>query len=140
MSQENQEAKIQFINFLVNESHIIFNEPGRHKISIKFSPKGRILKGLNQFHLNLGIDIQDEGKKFNINLETTSIFKYPEDADLDIYMDSYFILNAPAIIFPYLRAYISTLTVLSGMPALTLPTLNLSDLGQELKNNIEVSD
>lgn len=138
MTQETTEAKIQFVNFLVNESHIIFNEPGKHKISIKFNPSGKILKELNQFHLKLGVDIQDEGQKFNINLETTSIFEYPEDADLKEYINSYFTLNAPAIVFPYLRAYISTLTVLSGMPALNLPTLNLSDIGLRLRESIEL--
>ncbi|NIJ52333.1 protein-export chaperone SecB [Dyadobacter arcticus] len=140
MKEENVEAKIQFVNFVVNESHIVFNEPGKHKITIKFTPKGLVLKELSQFQLNLGVNILDEGHKFNINLETTSIFKYPEDANLQEYIDGYFILNAPAIVFPYLRAYISSLTVLSGMPALILPTLNLSSLGEELRDAIQVVD
>ena len=47
-------------------------------------------------------------------------------------------LNAPAIMFPYLRAYISSLTALSGINPITLPTLNLSGLKSELESNISV--
>lgn len=132
-----QPAKIQFINFLVNESHIVFKEPGEQKISVGFLPSGVIFKELNQFHLELSVNIQDETDKFYINLKTTSVFEYPEDADLEAYKNSYFITNAPAIVFPYLRAYISSLTALSGMPTLTLPTLNLSEMGERLKESIQ---
>ena len=131
-----QPAKIQFINFLVNESHIVFKEPGEQWISISFSPSGIVFKELNQFHLELSVNIRDEEDKFHINLKTTSIFEYPEGSDLEAYKNSYFIINAPAIIFPYLRAYISSLTALSGMPTLNLPTLNLSELGSRLKESI----
>ena len=131
-----QPAKIQFINFLVNESHIVFKEPGEQKVSISFLPSGVIFKELNQFHLELSVNIQDEADKFHINLKTTSIFEYPEGAGLEAYKNSYFIANAPAIVFPYLRAYISSLTALSGMPTLNLPTLNLSELGERLKESI----
>lgn len=133
---QTQPAKIQFINFLVNESHIVFKEPGEQKISIGFLPSGVIFKDLNQFHLELAVNIREEADKFHINLKTTSIFEYPEEADLEVYKNSYFIVNAPAIVFPYLRAYISSLTALSGMPTLNLPTLNLSELGEGLKEKI----
>jgi preprotein translocase subunit SecB len=48
---------------------------------------------------------------------------------------SIFYINAPAILFPYVRAYISTITNLSGNDTITLPTLNLSSLGSILKEN-----
>lgn len=130
------EAKIQFLNFFVNESHIIFKEAGQFKIAIEFAPKGLILKSLNQFNLELKVNIKDENGKFEINLITLSVFEYSKDADLEKFKDSYFTSNAPAIVFPYLRAYIASLTALSGMPTLNLPTLNLSTIGDALKGNI----
>jgi len=132
----NPEASIQFINFLVKESHLLFKEPGNQKISIGFTAKGYIFKDINQFHLQLGVDIVEEEEKFEIHLETESIFEYPKDADLESYKNSLFIANAPAIVFPYLRAYITNLTALSGIPVLTIPTFNLSNLGESLKDNI----
>ena len=47
-----------------------------------------------------------------------------------------FYINAPALLFPYIRAYISTLTNLSRLESINLPTLNMSGLGEDLKKNI----
>lgn len=132
----NLEAGIQFINFLVKESHLVFKDPGKQKISVSFSAKGYIFRDINQFQLQLGVDIKEEEGKFEIHLETESIFEYPIDADIESYKNSLFVVNAPAIVFPYLRAYITNLTALSGIPVLTIPTFNLSNLGESLKGNI----
>jgi len=54
-------------------------------------------------------------------------------------LGNFFYINAPALLFPYVRAYISTLTNLSGFEPINLPTLNMTKLGEDLKNNtIEV--
>lgn len=132
-----EKAGIQFVNFQIRESHMVFKEPGQYKMVLEFDPKGFIFKELHQFHFELSVKIKDEDDKFYINLKSISVFEYPEDADLEKYKNSLFIVNVPAIMFPYLRAYISSLTALSGMPTLTLPTLNLSSIGQTLKANIK---
>lgn len=134
MTTEN--ANIQFTNTIVRESHIVFNKPGNYKIDINFSPGGIILKSLNQFILKLKVEIKDVNDGFSISIDTESTFSYSEDANLEEYKKSYFILNAPAIVFPYIRAYISSLTALSGLPVLTLPTLNMANIGENLSNNI----
>lgn len=133
-----KEAKIQFQNFVVSESHIVFREPGQYKISVNFNPEGFILPNLNQFHLKLQILVKDEEGKFDIDLKTVSVFTYDPDAELEDLRAHFFITNAPAITFPYLRSYISAMTALSGMPTLTLPTLNLTSLADILKENITV--
>ncbi|WP_339888942.1 protein-export chaperone SecB [uncultured Flavobacterium sp.] len=131
-------AEIQFLNFAVRESHIIFNKLSDFKIDININPKGFVFKSLNQFKLQLSVDVKDVDDNFNINIVTDAIFSYPENAELTKYIDTLFVVNAPAIVFPYVRAYISSLTALSGMPTLNLPTLNLSNVGEQLKNNIEI--
>ena len=50
-------------------------------------------------------------------------------------LNNLFFVNAPALLFPYIRAYISTLTNLSGFDPINLPTLNMSGLGEDLKKN-----
>ena len=37
-------------------------------------------------------------------------------------------VNATAVLFPYLRAYISNLTALAGVPCVILPTINIQKL------------
>ncbi len=132
-------AKINFINFTVRESHIVFKEQGKYKISLAFAPKGFIFQSLSQYHIVLDVQAKDEEDKFQIDLKTVSIFEYDGNADLDQLVNNEFTLNAPAIVFPYLRAYISSLTALSGMPTLVLPTLNMSHIGEELKKNIKIA-
>ena len=135
---EIQEVKFRFVNFLVRESHIVIKEQGENKIAVNFTAKGFVFKSLNQFHLELGVNINEETEKFHINLSTFSIFQFPEDADFEQYLSTYFSLNAPAISFPYIRAYISNLTAQSGLLSITLPTYNLTAMGEQLKGNIEV--
>jgi preprotein translocase subunit SecB len=135
-----KESSIQFVNILFKESHIVFEKPGNYSLNINFTPKGVVNKSLCQFLLYLKVNITDTDNAFHINIETESYFTYPQDADIEEYKKSLFIFNAPAIIFPYIRAYISSLTALSGMPTLTLPTLNLSQLGETLKTKIEFQE
>lgn len=47
----------------------------------------------------------------------------------------YFFANSIVIIFPYVRAFVSTVSLQSNRPAIVLPTMNLSSLQDELKNN-----
>ncbi|MEZ3531658.1 MAG: protein-export chaperone SecB [Muribaculaceae bacterium] len=40
--------------------------------------------------------------------------------------------NAPAILFPYMRAYVSCVTAQSGMSPVIIPTINLRKEGENL--------
>jgi preprotein translocase subunit SecB len=133
-----QQAAIRFVNFFVKESHIILNEQGEFSIKVNFIPNGYIFKALNQFHLELDVEVVEELNKFNIQVKTISIFDYDQGAEIENYTSSLFVVNAPAIAFPYIRAYISNLTTQSGLFTVTLPTFNLTALGDNLKGNLQV--
>jgi len=135
---EAKEISFKFINFLVKESHIVLNEQGEFKISVDFNPKGYVFKSLNQFHLELNIEVKEESNRFNIKLSTIAVFEFDSEIDIEKYSSSLFIVNAPAIAFPYLRAYITNLTAQSGLFTITLPTFNLSGLAENLEKNIKV--
>jgi preprotein translocase subunit SecB len=136
---KSETSTIQFKNFLISESHIKYNKPGKINLDISFKAAGKVIQEISEFRLYLDTIIRDEETDFLIDVKSVSRFSYPDDANLSEYTDSYFTLNAPAIVFPYIRAYISGLTALSGMATLTLPTFNLSALGEELKHKIEIS-
>jgi preprotein translocase subunit SecB len=130
-------AAFRLVDFVIKESHIIFNEKGEYSLDINLSPKGSILKSLNQFILNLAVVVKDTQDRFIVNIVTQATFEFDEGADVESYKSSYFTTNAPAIVFPYIRSYISSLTAQSGLLTITLPTLNLSGLAGSLKENIE---
>jgi len=47
----------------------------------------------------------------------------------------FFYKNSIAILFPYVRAYISLVTTQANVPGIILPTHNLSSLEEKLRNN-----
>ena len=50
----------------------------------------------------------------------------------------YFYSNSIAILFPYIRAFVSTVTLQANIPPMIIPTMNLSSLKAELEKNTKV--
>ena len=50
----------------------------------------------------------------------------------------YFYPNSLAIVFPYVRAFVSTITLQANMQPVVLPTINLMGLTEELKEKTTV--
>jgi len=102
--------------------------------NISFEPKGTINKTESIFQLDLAVSIKDKEDAINIEVDIMSLFSFDGQIEKN-QLQQLFYQNAPAIIFPYIRAYITTLTALSGIDPVIIPTLNLSGLGKELENN-----
>lgn len=128
-------SSFQFKGYKIIESHIKQNHENiAHDLKLSFSPKGEIDKTQSIFLLTLETKIEDDNNAFSANIIAKATYTFDKDAD-PAHIDNFFYINAPAILFPYIRAYISTLTTLSGTKPVTLPTLNLSSLGKDLKDN-----
>jgi preprotein translocase subunit SecB len=127
----------QFKNFFIDESYIRISEGAKEDLKLEIQPSGTHFKNTNNFRLILVVSIKDKDGNFECRIVSRGEFVF-NNADENLL--DYFCLNAPAIIFPYIRAYISTLTNLStaGHP-ITLPTMKLS-LKETLKSNIVVVD
>lgn len=137
---ETPKASIQFLNFFVKESYISFKEIGEYKIKIDFNASAFVKKSTTKYHLIIESVISEESGKLNIRVLSESIFDFDDQISFEDLKNGLFTKNAPAIVFPYIRAYISSLTAMSGVPTLNLPTLNLTALGDDLKKNIEIQD
>lgn len=135
-----EDSKFQFKGFHIVRSLIERNEKeSSKKINLDFSPKGFINKNDSTFQMHLGVRIEDENKSFLIEINAIANFVFENKEGLDN-LSKFFYVNAPALLFPYIRAYISTLTNLSGFEPINLPTLNMTRLGEDLKNNTTVVD
>jgi|SRR5690554_3377505 len=128
-----KKSSLQFIGYKVKNSHIEFLEEDSKELKIRFEPKGVINNETNIFSLTMRVFINDKNDHLKINVEIEGQFKLNNREDSKI--EDFLYLNAPAILFPYVRAYINTLTALSGNRPVVLPTLNLSGLRENLKNN-----
>ena len=134
-----EDSKFQFKGFTIVRSLIERNDnKSSKKLSLGFAPKGIINRDEATFQLHLGVKIEDENKTFNIELEAVANYTFEKKEGLDT-LGQLFYINAPALLFPYVRAYISTLTNLSGFEPINLPTLNMTRLGDDLrKNTVEI--
>jgi len=137
MNEKTQEAKFKFQNFKIIKSVIELSD-NDEKISdsfkLHFTPKGSIVKNNNIFQLHLETSVQDENDVLNIIVIAKADFMFSDSIEPNM-LNNMFYVNAPAILFPYIRAYISTLSTLSGIKAITLPTMNLKSLGKKLSQN-----
>ncbi|MFN3753129.1 protein-export chaperone SecB [Flavobacterium sp.] len=130
-------SKFQFQGYKILKSVIELNEESINEnqgLSLSFKTSGVVKKAENSFKLKLGVKINNSNNTVNIEIDAIGNFIFePAEDNNDI--SSFFYNNASALLFPYLRAYISTLTNLSGLKPITLPTMNLSNLSDELKQN-----
>jgi len=134
-------SQFQFLGYKILKSSIELEENISESsgLEIGFKTSGAVNKKDLTFNLNLTVIIKNSENSLNIEINSIGNFKFePVDDIGDI--SGFFYTNASAILFPYIRAYIGTLTNLSGLKAINLPTLNLTNLAEDLKQNTVIID
>lgn len=133
---EVSKASFSFENYIIKDATIrVSNKQIDKHINFRFEPKGLIDKEQKQFILTLETFVEDSARSFEMKVIADATFNYVEDEQGNI-REAFLIHNAPAILFPYIRAYISALSSLSGIPSILLPTINMSGLAENLRANI----
>lgn len=68
---------------------------------------------------------------YELTIEYSSFFETEEDI-IDSFKTSNFVtINAPAIAYPFLRSFISTITLNAGYEPILIPTINFQALAQK---------
>lgn len=139
--EQSQKSSLSFSGFKILKSSIEINEEKRpSEIEISFGLRGEIKQSEGSFKLYLRSLISDSEKAINIDVETLASFVIDKEGLADKnYMD-FVLLNSPAILFPYIRAYITSLTSLSGINPIQIPIMNMTNLKGILENNLVVID
>lgn len=122
-----KEAQFRFVNYRINESAIKLDpevEPS-DELEVNFEQTIGVHETENRMRLLLNTSISDKNNALSIAVKAEGYFEFDEELSEDM-KEGFFNANAPAILFPYIRAYISTLSTLSGIKPIVLPTLNLS--------------
>ena len=103
--------------------------------NIDFIPSGKFFADKDQYELTFVFAAnQAETNEPVVNVRCVAQFSF-RDLDDDKNIPVYFYTNAIAILFPYVRAMVSTLTLQANATPMVLPTLNLSDLKDVLKEH-----
>lgn len=136
-----ENSKFQFKGYKITKSIFDFETiPNTKDILIGFNLSGLVNNSNNEFILNLGIHLTNKDRSSNILVESEAIYIFDNDLKVGKTEDlnDMFYLNSIALLFPHIRAYITTLTSLSGNTPLILPTLNVGALKDDLKENITI--
>ncbi|WP_139959158.1 protein-export chaperone SecB [Flavicella sediminum] len=130
-------AAFSLDRYVFEKAQIDFTKNTSEEIDISFNPMGKFIKGQENSKFELSFEIiVHNGDKENgfVKVLCLSYFDFEGKITFEE-IPTYFYRNSIAIIFPYLRSFISTLTLQANRPPLVLPTLNLSSLEEPLKRN-----
>lgn len=104
-------------------------------LGISFEPSGLFLSDSSSYELKFIFKADTEGGEIPfVTIECVATFKFENVNDIEE-IPTYFYRNSIAIIFPYMRAFISTVTLQANIPPVILPTMNLSSLEKPLREN-----
>lgn len=85
--------------------------------------------GNNQYEILLSVFVADKDQKLSVMVKSRGIFE-TEDATKGLIER-----NAIAIMFPYMRSYISLLTTQPSMAPIVIPAINIVSLVESFEKN-----
>lgn len=83
----------------------------------------------NIFGVGFKVSFQQEG--YTINTEMRFFFETDSPITEDFKNSSFPTVNAPAIAFPYLRSFLSIVTMQAGYPPVMLPSVNFVEFSKK---------
>lgn len=122
--------KVKNLSFKINEKPSRVSKTNSFKLSIGYSFPD---DSNNEFVIGFIVNIKDA--EFKISLEMLFVFQIDEVIDENFKQSDFVKINAPAIAFPYVRSYISNLTLQSGFDPIILPSVNFVKFSKERKNS-----
>ncbi|MDQ3191288.1 MAG: protein-export chaperone SecB [Bacteroidota bacterium] len=130
------EAIFSFEKFKIAKFSFTESENQEHQLSIKIEPSGTYDEVNSRFELTFVFKAFDKNDKETpmIDVSLVAYFKFKETTKIHEIPD-YFYRNSLAIVFPYLRSFISSLTLQANIKLLVLPIFNLSNLEKPLREN-----
>jgi len=130
-----QPASFQLSDYQFSKVELDNSFLKNNDINISFDVSGEYTEETGIYELKFTANARSEGEEIGfITVVCKAKFNFENVASLSEIPD-YFYQNAVAIVFPYVRAYISLVTTQANLRSIILPTLNLSQLTTPLKGN-----
>lgn len=104
-------------------------------VDISLNADGKIDKSNKTliFKLETTLFENTENRPFNIFIKSIGFFSVKDEADIPI-LEEFSKINAPALMFPFVRETIADLTLKTGYPPLLLPPINIIALIGKSRN------
>ena len=132
MDGKSSESSLKFTNYIVNkvkfESNCDSNDKNIWKMKFDIQNQTKVNDEKDKMQVNLALSIFKgvEEAPFYMEIEIIGLFELNGDDDIRKYE-----ANAIAIMYPYLRAIVSTYTASANVAPLILPAINVNAM---LKN------
>lgn len=136
---EVKSAAFSFDKFSV--PHFSYTEAEGDDVELKlnFKPKGIYHENTGVFEVIIEFTATNNSKNV-VNVKSVSIFKFDNQISFSD-IPNYFYKNSLAIAFPYVRAFVSNLTLQSNTGVIMLGLINFTNMEEFfIKNTIAVSE
>ncbi|MBD5170719.1 MAG: hypothetical protein HDT07_01745 [Bacteroidales bacterium] len=133
-----QDATFQLDSYHFKKASINFNIPEKATLNIDFRPSGKLLTKKSEYVLTFQVLVNcKETASIVVDAVCEATFKFSSPIEKDDLPD-YFYPNSLAIVYPYVRAFVSTITLQANIRPIVLPTINMLGFQSQLQENTTV--
>lgn len=114
------ESPLVLKNIIITEGHFKRNEDSLENLELKVGVSHDVERLLErEYKITLELNVADPEEKLSVFVKGMAIFETKQENQMLIER------NTLAIMFPYFRSYVSTLTTQPGMTPIVLPAMNI---------------
>ena len=133
-----EKAAFKLDGYHFTKASLDFNIPNGAELNISFSPSGVFYSKEARYDLVFDVTVGcNETNAEVIKVSCEASFSFGNKISIEE-IPEYFYPNWLAIIFPYVRAFVSTVSLQANVQPVVLPTINLMGLTEELKEQTKV--
>ena len=114
------ESTLVLKNIIITEGHFKRNEDSLENLELKVGVSHDVERlSEREYKITLELNVADPEEKLSVFVKGMAIFETKQENQMLIER------NTLAIMFPYFRSYVSTLTTQPGMTPIVLPAMNI---------------
>ena len=114
------ESPLVLKNIIITEGHFKRNEDSLENLELKVGVSHDVERlSEREYKITLELNVADPEEKLSVFVKGMAIFETKQENQMLIER------NTLAIMFPYSRSYVSTLTTQPGMTPIVLPAMNI---------------
>lgn len=135
-----EKAAFRLDYYRFTKASLDFNIPDDAKLNISFKPNGVFHEKEARYELDFDVMVACTETNTEV-VKVSCMASFSFDGKISISeIPEYFYPNSLAIVFPYIRAFVSTMTLQANVQPVVLPTINLMGLTEELKEQTTVAE
>ena len=114
------ESPLVLKNIIITDGHFKRNEDSLENLELKVGVSHDVERlSEREYKITLELNVADPEEKLSVFVKGMAIFETKQENQMLIER------NTLAIMFPYFRSYVSTLTTQPGMTPIVLPAMNI---------------